>query len=438
VAIFFLTHHPHYYVFLYSNKNHQKEQHQMIVEIHIPEIGESISFVQIARWLVQNGEVVEKDQEIAEIDSDKATLSLTTDHAGAINILVAEGVKTAVGDLVCTIDTDKSTSQVKEQPKIVTDAVKENKPAEVKASETVPSADHKILITPVAQNMIREHQLDVNEIMQEKMSRITKSDVAVFLGKKQSGTPVFTNKFSREIIRKELTPLRKKLSERLVQFHNQTAMLTTYNEVDMTEILRIRKEYGERFMAKHGQKLGMMSFFAKACTLALRDYPGINSSLDANEVLYHEYVDMGIAVSTDKGLMVPVVKNAESLNLAQLELQINTLAEKARNKKITLDELTGGTFTITNGGVFGSLLSTPIINPPQVAILGMHKIQERPVGIDGKIVLKPMMYVALTYDHRIVDGRESVGYLVKVKELLENPALMFSETENSFDLLFNL
>jgi 2-oxoglutarate dehydrogenase E2 component (dihydrolipoamide succinyltransferase) len=410
----------------------------MIIEIHIPEIGESISFVQIARWLVQNGEMVEKDQEIAEIDSDKATLSLTTDHAGIINILVAEGIKTAVGDLVCTIDTEKTSSVIKEQPKIIAEAQTISKVVDTKTNTITDASDHKILITPVAQNMIREHHLDVNEIMKEKMSRITKSDVAEFLTKKQTGTPDLSKKFSREIIKKELTPLRKKLSERLVQFHNQTAMLTTYNEVDMTEILRIRKEFGERFLAKHGQKLGMMSFFVKACTMALDAYPEINSSLDGNEVLYHEFVDMGIAVSTDKGLMVPVVKNAESLNLAELEIQINTLAEKARNRKITLDELTGGTFTITNGGVFGSLLSTPIINPPQVAILGMHKIQDRPVGINGKIVLKPMMYVALTYDHRIVDGRESVGFLIKVKELLENPALMFTENEHSFELLFNL
>ena len=410
----------------------------MIIEIHIPEIGESISFVQIARWLVQNGEMVEKDQEIAEIDSDKATLSLTTDHAGIINILVAEGIKTAVGDLVCTIDTEKTSSVIKEQPKIIAEAQTTPKVVETKTNTITDASDHKILITPVAQNMIREHKLDVNEIMKEKMSRITKSDVAEFLTKNQTGTPKLSKKFSREIIKKELTPLRKKLSERLVQFHNQTAMLTTYNEVDMSEILRIRKEFGERFLAKHGQKLGMMSFFVKACTMALDVYPEINSSLDGNEVLYHEFVDMGIAVSTDKGLMVPVVKNAESLNLAELEIQINTLAEKARNRKITLDELTGGTFTITNGGVFGSLLSTPIINPPQVAILGMHKIQDRPVGIEGKIVLKPMMYVALTYDHRIVDGRESVGFLIKVKELLENPALMFTEDEHGFEMLFNL
>jgi len=410
----------------------------MLIEIRIPEIGESISFVQIARWLVQNGEMVEKDQEIAEIDSDKATLSLTTDHSGVINILVAEGVKTAVGDLVCTIDTEKTSSAIKEQPKTIIEPAASTKAVETKTPVIAGSSDHKILITPVAQNMIREHHLDVNEIMREKMSPITKSDVAEFLNKKQTGTPDLSKKFSREIIKRELTPLRKKLSERLVQFHNQTAMLTTYNEVDMSEILRIRKEFGERFLGKHGQKLGMMSFFVKACTITLQAYPQINSSLDANDVLYHEFVDMGIAVSTDKGLMVPVVKNAESLNIAELEIQINILAEKARNKKITLDELTGGTFTITNGGVFGSLLSTPIINPPQVAILGMHKIQERPVGIDGKIVLRPMMYVALTYDHRIVDGRESVGFLVRVKELLENPALMLNDVEHSFELLFNI
>lgn len=410
----------------------------MIVEIHIPEIGESISFVQIARWLVKNGEMVEKDQEIAEIDSDKATLSLTTDHAGTINILIAEGIKTAVGDIACTIDTEKISTVIKEQPKTAIESISSTKATESTTSVSSETTDQKVLITPVAQNMIREHQLDINEILKEKMSRITKSDVAEFLNKKQTGTPGLSGNFSREIIKKELTPLRKKLSERLVQFHNQTAMLTTYNEVDMTEILNIRKEFGDRFKEKHGQKLGMMSFFAKACTIALQSYPEINSRLDANEVVYHEYVDMGVAVSTDKGLMVPVVKNAESLNLAGLEIQINTLAEKARNRKITLDELTGGTFTITNGGVFGSLLSTPIINPPQVAILGMHKIQDRPVGIDGKIVLKPMMYVALTYDHRIVDGRESVGFLVKVKELLENPQLMVKEGEDSFELLLNL
>jgi 2-oxoglutarate dehydrogenase E2 component (dihydrolipoamide succinyltransferase) len=408
----------------------------MIVEIRIPEIGESISFVQIANWMVQNGDVVEKDQDIAEIDSDKATLALTSDYSGKINILVAEGVKTAVGDVVCTIDTEQITPVIREQPKPVAETTQPLKIEEKKPAKPLETTDHKVVITPVAQNMIREHGLDVSEIMKEKMSRISKTDVAAFLNKKLGGTPDFSTKFSREIIRKEMTPLRKKLSERLVQFHNQTAMLTTYNEVDMTEILRIRKEYADRFLAKHGLKLGMMSFFVKACTIAIQEFPGINSSLDANEVLYHEFVDMGIAVSTDKGLMVPVVKNAESLNLAELEIQINILAEKARNKKITLEELTGGTFTITNGGVFGSLLSTPIINPPQVAILGMHKIQERPVGIEGKIVLRPMMYIALTYDHRIVDGKESVSFLVKVKELLENPSQMLNEEE--FDDLFSL
>lgn len=405
----------------------------MIIEIRIPEIGESISFVQIARWLVQNGEMVDKDQEIAEIDSDKATISLTSDHAGSINILVAEGVKTAIGELVCTIDTEKTSSEIIEKPKTSIETPASN--FDIVSEE---KADHKINITPVAQNMIREHHLELNEIVQDKMSRITKSDIAIFLNKKQSETLDPLKKFSRNIIKKELTPLRKKLSERLVQFHNQTAMLTTYNEVDMTDILNIRKEFGDRFREKHGLKLGMMSFFVKACTIALEAYPEINSSLDANEVIYHEYIDMGIAVSTDKGLMVPVVKNAESLDLAELEIQINALAEKARNRKISLDELTGGTFTITNGGVFGSLLSTPIINPPQVAILGMHKIQERPVGIDGKIILKPMMYIALTYDHRIVDGRESVGFLIKVKELLEKPQLMLIEDKHTFELLLNI
>lgn len=407
----------------------------MIFEIRIPEIGESISFVQIARWLVQNGEMVEKDQEIAEIDSDKATLSLTSDHAGIIKIIVPEAVKTAVGDVACTIDTEKVSTVIKPENKTIIEVSTSSQQVEINKEV---SADHKILITPVAQNMIRELHLDLNEIMKEKMSRISKSDVEKFLTKKQSGTADLSKGFSRNIIKKELTPLRKKLSERLVQFHNQTAMLTTYNEVDMTEILNIRKEFGERFKQKYDQKLGMMSFFAKACTIALHAYPEINSRLDANEVVYHEFVDLGIAVSTDKGLMVPVLKNAESLNLAEIEIKINVLAEKARNRKITLDELTGGTFTITNGGVFGSLLSTPIINPPQVAILGMHKIQERPVGIDDKIVLRPMMYVALTYDHRIVDGRESVGFLVKVKELLENPRLMLDDGEEGFEFLFNL
>ena len=407
----------------------------MIFEIRIPEIGESISFVQIARWLVQNGEMVEKDQEIAEIDSDKATLSLTSDHAGIIKIIVPEAVKTAVGDVACTIDTEKVSTVIKPENKTIIEVSTSSQQVEINKEV---SADHKILITPVAQNMIRELHLDLNEIMKEKMSRISKSDVEKFLTKKQSGTTDLSKVFSRNIIKKELTPLRKKLSERLVQFHNQTAMLTTYNEVDMTEILNIRKEFGERFKQKYDQKLGMMSFFAKACTIALHAYPEINSRLDANEVVYHDFVDLGIAVSTDKGLMVPVLKNAESLNLAEIEIKINVLAEKARNRKITLDELTGGTFTITNGGVFGSLLSTPIINPPQVAILGMHKIQERPVGIDGKIVLRPMMYVALTYDHRIVDGRESVGFLVKVKELLENPRLMLDDGEEGFEFLFNL
>jgi 2-oxoglutarate dehydrogenase E2 component (dihydrolipoamide succinyltransferase) len=404
----------------------------MAVDIKIPQIGESISEAILSSWLVADGDFVDKDQEIAEIDSDKATIMLNTEEAGQIKILVEEGEKVLIGDVVCQVDTSKKGSrkqqapeQKKEEPKATEEKAVTTPDETKKAEKPAQEGDLKLSVSPLAGEMIQEHGLDINEVVKHKMLRITKSDVENF-----TSAPQKKKAISREEHSKEMSTLRKKLAERLVKSKNESAMLTTFNEVDMSAILNIRKSYGKAFMDKHGFKLGFMGFFAKAVSIALTEFPEINASLDDSNIVYHDYIDIGIAVSSPKGLMVPVVRNAETLSLAELEKAIFDLAEKARNKKLSIEEMTGGTFTITNGGVFGSLLSTPIINPPQVAILGMHKIQERPVGIDGQIVLRPMMNLALSYDHRIVDGKESVSFLVRVKEMLENPGFMFTEGQN--------
>lgn len=411
----------------------------MAIEIKIPQIGESISEAILSSWLVQDGDYVEKDQEIAEIDSDKATIMLNTEQAGEIKLLVEEGAKVNIGDVVCSVDPSK---EGKKKEAIVAESkveAKAEKPKE-KKKETVTkevaafeTSDLKVSVSPVASEMIHENGLDINELVKHKLLRITKSDVERF-------SPALSVKkeASREEHSQEMSPLRKKLAERLVKSKNESAMLTTFNEVDMSAILDIRKNYGKAFLEKHGLKLGFMGFFAKAVSIALVDFPEINASIENDSIVYHEFMDIGIAVSSPKGLMVPVIRNAEILSLAALEKEIFNLAEKARNKRLSLEEMTGGTFTITNGGVFGSLLSTPIINPPQVAILGMHKILERPVGINGKIELRPMMNLALSYDHRIVDGKESVSFLVRVKEMLENPSIMLNEGKKAEEGLLGL
>ncbi|MBT5089948.1 MAG: 2-oxoglutarate dehydrogenase complex dihydrolipoyllysine-residue succinyltransferase [Flavobacteriales bacterium] len=376
----------------------------MLLEMRVPSPGESISEVEIAEWLVEEGDYVEKDQAIAEIDSDKATLELPAEESGTIKIVAGDGEIVAVGDIVCIIDTSaKGEAKIKTTKKEIVETPK----------STTDLGEAKA--TPLASAMISEHDISAKELKGTgEAGKITKTDVlGVIQGSSTEG--------SRGISRKNMSSLRRKIASRLVAVKNETAMLTTFNEVDMTEILAIRKEYKEQFKEKYGVGLGFMSFFTKAVTTALMEFKDVNAMIDGNEVIHHNYVDIGIAVSAPKGLMVPVVRNAELMNFQELESNIKRLAIKARDGKITINEMFGGTFTITNGGVFGSMLSTPIINPPQSAILGMHNIVERPMAVNSEVKIRPIMYVALSYDHRVIDGRESVGFLVKVKECLENP-----------------
>jgi len=386
----------------------------MLLEMRVPSPGESISEVEIAEWLVEDGDYVEKDQSIAEIDSDKATLELPAEESGTIKIVVGDGETVAVGDVVCIIDTSaKGESKIKDTKEEVSET-----PKSTLNSETNLGVEKA---TPLASAMISEHDILVKELKGTgEAGKITKSDVLGAIQGNSTDGPRGTS-------RKKMSSLRRKIARRLVSVKNETAMLTTFNEVDMTEIFKIRKEYKEQFKEKYGVGLGFMSFFTKAVTTALHEFKDVNAMIDGNEVIHHNYTDIGIAVSAPKGLMVPVVKNAELMNFQEIETDIKRLAIKARDGKITIQEMLGGTFTITNGGVFGSMLSTPIINPPQSAILGMHNIIERPMAIDGKVMIRPMMYVALSYDHRIIDGRESVGFLCRVKEYLEDPTTYLLE-----------
>ena len=380
----------------------------MLLEMRVPSPGESISEVEIAEWLVEDGDYVEKDQAIAEIDSDKATLELPAEESGTIKIVVGDGETVAVGDIVCIIDTSaKGESKVKTNK----DEVAETPKAAAKSAADLGGAK----ATPLASAMISEHDISAKELKGTgEAGKITKSDVLGVIEGSSTDGPRGTS-------RKKMSSLRRKIASRLVAVKNETAMLTTFNEVDMTAIFDIRKEYKEQFKEKYGVGLGFMSFFTKAVTTALQEFKDVNAMVDEGEVIHHNYTDIGIAVSAPKGLMVPVVRNAELMNFQEIESDIKRLAIKARDGKITINEMLGGTFTITNGGVFGSMLSTPIINPPQSAILGMHNIVERPMAVNGEVKIRPIMYVALSYDHRVIDGRESVGFLVRVKECLENP-----------------
>ncbi|MBK8846038.1 MAG: 2-oxoglutarate dehydrogenase complex dihydrolipoyllysine-residue succinyltransferase [Bacteroidetes bacterium] len=404
----------------------------MMLELKVPSPGESITEVQIARWLKKNGDYVEKDEEIAEIDSDKATLTLSAEANGILNILVEEGQTVAVGNVVATIDTAAAAPAKAENKEQVLSAPKQE-------SKTNGVQAEKIL-SPAARKIATEKNIMVESVSGTgKGGRITKQDIVSSTAKNTpSYTPTDTTITTgeRTATREKMSMLRKKLSQRLVAVKNTTAMLTTFNEVDMSAIMNLRTKYKDTFKEKHGVGLGFMSFFTKAVCESLKLYPAVNAYIDGEEIEYHNYYDIGIAVSAPKGLMVPVIRNAETLTLAMIESQIMDLATKARDGKITIEEMTGGTFTITNGGVFGSMLSTPIINPPQAAILGMHNIVERPVAINGKVEVRPIMYVALSYDHRIIDGRESVGFLVKVKQMLEDPIkLMFAGDDPSKKLL---
>lgn len=378
-----------------------------MIEVKVPSPGESITEVEIANWLVKSGDYVEKDQEICEIDSDKATLTINAEESGEIHIVVNEGEMVPVNSVICKIDSAK-VPQNKSIPKNDVNESVLILPKKENLNNVVSEP------SPAAKKMIRESGLE-NIKGTGKDGRITKQDVL------KSAIAMGSGPGNRNSTRKKLSSLRRKLANRLVSVKNETAMLTTFNEVDMTEINNIRTKYKEKFYKKHGVKLGFMSFFTKAVVKALQDFPDVNSMINGEEIINYEYQDISIAVSTPKGLMAPVIRNAEDLDFSGIEKEIVRLAEKARSGKISIDDMLGGTFTITNGGVFGSMLSTPIINPPQSAILGMHNIVERPMVIDGKILARPIMYLALSYDHRIIDGKESVGFLVSIKESLENP-----------------
>ena len=394
----------------------------MAVEIKVPSPGESISEVQIARWIKNDGDYVEKDEEIAEIDSDKATLTLVAEADGVLKTLAKEGETIAVGSVVASIDTSAKAPAKKETKKAEpakAEAIAAPVAAVVAGTKDSYANGHPSV---AAKKMMDENNIAPNQVASSgKDGRITKGDVVNAM---KNGTPRLampTHEITRDQKREKMTMLRKKVSERLVSVKRNTAMLTTFNEVDMSAVMNLRKQYKDAFKEKHGIGLGFMSFFTKAVTEALQAFPAVNAQIDGDEIVYHNYCDVGIAVSAPKGLMVPVIRNAEALTLAQIESTIATLASKARDGKITVDEMNGGTFTITNGGVFGSMMSTPIINPPQSAILGMHNIVERAVVVNGKVEVRPIMFLALSYDHRIIDGRESVGFLVKVKQMIEDP-----------------
>ena len=400
----------------------------MILKMEIPSPGESISEVEIAQWLVSDGEYVDKDQIIAEIDSDKATLELPAEQSGVITLKAEEGDVVEVGQVVCHIDTEAEGIS-KEKP-TVSDISEKN--LEVKPDTDSDDSKSEIL-SPAARKIAEEKKIDISNIKGTgKSGRITKQDV--LLGKPAMGK---VDDSKRSESRKKLSMLRRKVAERLVSVKNETAMLTTFNEVDMSAIFALRKKYKEKFKEKHGVNLGFMSFFTLASVRALNEFPAVNSMIDGSDMITYNYCDISIAVSGPKGLMVPVIRSAEELSFKGVELEVKRLAERARDGQITVDEMTGGTFTISNGGVFGSMLSTPIINPPQSAILGMHNIVQRPVAVDGKVEVRPVMYLALSYDHRIIDGRESVGCLVHIKEALENPTeiLMNNNIEKALELI---
>ncbi len=402
------------------------------VDIKVPSPGESISEVRIAQWLVKSGDVVEKDQVIAEIDSDKATLELSAEAEGKIELLAEADATVNVGDVVAKIDTSVK-AEKKEKAASGEGASGKSAPApapSAKAEAAKPAATpapapaNAAHATPVAKAMLDEKGVDAGKVKGSGPNgRITKSDVEAYIAGGVSADAVVMNGWggTRNDSRAKMTTLRKKVAERLVTVKNQTAMLTTFNEVDMSSVMAMRDKYKDKFKEQKGVNLGFMSFFTKAVTEALRLYPNVGGQISGEEIVTFDYADIGIAVSSPKGLMVPVVRNAERMTLAEIEAKIKELAIKARDGKLSIDEMTGGTFTITNGGVFGSMLSTPILNPPQSAILGMHNIVERPVALNGQVVIRPIMYVALSYDHRIIDGKESVSFLMAVKQMIEDP-----------------
>jgi len=416
-----------------------------MVDIKVPTVGESISEVTLLQWLKKDGEYVDRDEVIAELESEKATFEVNAEKAGVLKTSAKEGDTLKIGDLLASID-DSAAKPSRESGVGSTESVakaqksengtskkEEDKKKAPEKKEDIEGLKHPVVIepethtssdvkaSPVASAIIADKKVDPKSVKPSGyQGKILKDDVLAALsnpGKVTGGKALF----SRDEKNEKMSQLRKTISRRLVEAKNTTAMLTTFNEVDMSHIMEIRTKFKDKFKEVHGVGLGFMSFFAKACCVALQEWPAVNAYIDADQIVYHDYCDISIAVSTPRGLTVPVIRNAESLSMAEIEMKVIELANKAKENKLSLEELQGGTFTITNGGVFGSLMSTPIINLPQSAILGMHKIQERPIALNGQVVIKPMMYVALSYDHRIIDGRESVSFLVRVKELLENP-----------------
>jgi 2-oxoglutarate dehydrogenase E2 component (dihydrolipoamide succinyltransferase) len=445
----------------------------MILEIKIPAAGESVTEAAIGNWLAEDGSFVEKDQEIAEVETDKATLPLIAPGSGLLKIVAETGKKVKVGDLACTIDTEgkgnttaKVTSKDERKTKTTapsaaaaaseehmtqskeTDAYRsstvlgQQKDQDAVRSSTLSGLDQPLKVTPLAQRIMEENDLDLEDVI-NGLKKITKHEVEQVLQQKstqniQANGSQPAGAAPQPPERTPMSPLRRKLSKRLVAVRNETAMLTTFNEVDMSSLMNLRKKHQDAFKEKFGQKPGLVSFFAMACSKALQEFPRINSFIDGDDIVTPHQIDIAIAVQTDKGLMVPVIRNTGSMNISQLELAITEMANKARAARLSIDEMTGGTFTITNGGVFGSMLSTPILNPPQSAILGMHNIVDRPVAINGKVEIRPIMYVALSYDHRLIDGRDSVSFLVKVKQLIESPVTMLLQGGDPEKMLLGL
>lgn len=398
-----------------------------MIDIKVPTVGESINEVTLVKWLKNDGDYVERDEMIAELESEKATFEVNAEKAGVLKTVGKEGDTLNIGDVLAQIDDTAAKPAGSSKPEVQSSKseVQSSRPnvLQKEVAPTTPSGDGGVKATPVASAIIADKKVDPKSIQPSGYNgKILKEDVLEALA--HPGQRPGLKAFSREEKKEKMSNLRKTVSRRLVEAKNTTAMLTTFNEVDMSRIMALRGQYKDKFKEAHGVGLGFMSFFTKAVCFALQEWPAVNAYIDGDSIVYHQYCDISIAVSAPKGLVVPVIRNAESLSMAEIERKVIELATKARENKLSLEEMQGGTFTITNGGVFGSLLSTPIINIPQSAILGMHKIEERPVVVDKQIVIRPMMYVALSYDHRIIDGRESVSFLVRVKELLENPELL--------------
>ena len=422
----------------------------MILELKVPTIGESINEVTLSKWLVKDGDIVTIDQSLCEFESDKATLEFPAEKAGKITLLVKEETELKIGDVIATLDTDAvaaATAETKKEEKVTKEEVVEKKEVKeekvvekVKEEKKLPVEEHAPVISPLASTIAKENKVDIQKLSGTGSGgRITKEDVLNYIKSGTDGKEIVKSfrKNLRTQHEEKVSKLRKTIAKRLVGVKNETAMLTTFNEVDMSAIMAIRDKHKVNFEKKFGVGLGFMSFFVKACCNALQEFPSVNAYFNEDTIIFNDYCDISIAVSSPKGLVVPVVRNAESMSMADVELTIKSLAVKGRDGTLSLEEMQGGTFTITNGGVFGSLMSTPIINAPQSAILGMHKIQERPIALNGQVIIRPMMYLALSYDHRIIDGKESVSFLVRVKEQLEKPENLLFGFDN-IELLLEL